>query len=546
MYINLVKNEILEQTKSLIEEAYSIFKEVPSGEKHISVISQMLEEINSPCVLAVAGKVKAGKSFLINALLGVDLAMTGNTETTATINVFKAGKPFSTEKPILCQWTDGSKEWKPKSFLDQLQGTDPTILEITSKIERLIFYIDGNPLLEDVTLVDTPGIGADVGVDGDSHQIHTDSYFKLRKRHQSDTINLSNSADAVIYLFNTVPTETDKSFISALYDGGKGLTAINGIGVLSKVDKELDVINNLHKFRKEFENELFTILPTSAAIARCLPSKEVALLLSSKLKEGFKSEKGFLLSMGSERAFLHERLPECTLTVQQRKDLINQITGANATWETFKIIATDLYYSSDVNETLNSLRELSGIANLKSLIDNHFFQRSKILRCNKLLNALKSEVTSFTYSDAYINAEYYSRMQPELRQKCELMEEPYKTLLLHLVQENIPSEDSVYHTRKRVESLLSRIDELRAGLCMINDIYFAYQKIMQNKDEFSPAEFDELTLLFSGKEIKTDVQRRQRYWAAVMNVSAPNSIRQYVAKTAKSRYSQLLLSNENN
>ncbi len=69
---------------------------------------------------------------------------------------------------------------------------------------------------------------------------------------------------------------------------------------------------------------------------------------------------------------------------------------------------------------------------------------------------------------------------------------------------------------------------------------------MQNKDEFSPAEFDELTLLFSGKEIKTDVQRRQRYWAAVMNVSAPNSIRQYVAKTAKSRYSQLLLSNENN
>ena len=93
--MNLVKGEILEQTKSLIEEAYSFFKEVPSGEKHISSISQILEEINSPCVLAVAGKVKAGKSFLINALLGVDLAMTGNTETTATINVFNAGKPFS-------------------------------------------------------------------------------------------------------------------------------------------------------------------------------------------------------------------------------------------------------------------------------------------------------------------------------------------------------------------------------------------------------------------------------------------------------------------
>ena len=542
--MKIASNEVLEQTKTLIDDVRSFFEKISFGEKYLPPIASMQEECATPCVLAVAGKVKAGKSYLINALLGVDLAMTGNTETTATINVFKSGKPFSDKKPVLCYWTDGRKEWMPRSFLERLQGTDPSILEITSKIERLVFYIEGNSLLDHVTLVDTPGIGADVGDDGDSHQFQTDTYFKLRKRHESDTRSLSSSADAVIYLFNTVPTETDKSFLSALYNGGQGLSALNGIGVLSKVDKEPEVINNVPKFCKEFEKELFTILPTSAAIDRSLPDIERATFLSRQLKSGFKTEKGFRLAMGSEKAFLHERLPDCSLSVQERKDLLGCLAEPAIPWGAFKVIASELYYSSSITESLNSLQKLSGLNNLREVINKHFFERSLLLRCNRLLTDLKDILIQFTYCDQYINSEYYSQMKPRLLSRCNELEEPYCSLFRQLVIEHIPEKASILNMKSQVEAFQSRAEDIQCSLDAINDLYLAYQKIIQKREEFTSSEFDELYLLFAGKEPELNYMQRQKYWSAIVNSSAPNSIRQYAAKVAKHRYGQLVTSHE--
>src|SRR5574344_875570 len=279
-----MNNDVLTKVRVLLEETTKFIESSMWRNKYSLAINTLHEELNAPCVLAVAGKVKAGKSFLVNSLLGIDLAMTGTTETTATINIFKKGEPPSKDKPILCIYIDGHKDWVSKAFLDSLQGNSNESLSKTAQIEKLIMYINDNPLLDYVTLVDTPGIGAEVGEDGDSHQIHTDAYFKLRERHQYDTINLSNTADAVLYLFNTVPTETDKSFLSSLYDGGNGLTSLNGIGVLSKVDKDITQIENIPKFEKEFDRNLFTIMPTSASIEKYLPSKEKAIELRKLLK----------------------------------------------------------------------------------------------------------------------------------------------------------------------------------------------------------------------------------------------------------------------
>lgn len=534
-------DDILLCTNQLIGDIRVFLGEHPHSEKYIGQLVEIENEISAPCVLAIAGKVKAGKSFLINALLGVDLAMTGNTETTATVNVFKAGKPFSPDTPVLCQWIDGSKEWKSKDFLDSLQGTEPSILDITSKIDKLIFYIEGNPLLEEITLVDTPGIGADVGEEGDSHQIQTDAYFKLRNRHQSDTVAISNSADAIIYLFNTVPTETDRSFLSALYDGGKGLTALNSVGVLSKVDKEPSVVKNISKFSKEFEKELFTILPTSAALSRYLPDRNAALSLVKSLKNGFTSEKGFSWAMKAESAFIYERLPDCKLSVNERKEILRNFAPSDLPWSAFKIVAQELYYSKDIEKSLTTLSSLSGVQQLRDLINSHFFQRSRLLRCNRNLTDLKRILSYLLYDKRFLNAEYYAKMRPSLLENARLIREPYGTILCNLIEENVADYSDIKSIKTRISAFNNRIDKLLLQLEDINNLYLAFQKVVASPEEFSDTEMNELERLFTGKEINTQfVSSRQRYWAAVANSSAPNSIRQFAAAVAKNRYSQLL------
>jgi ATPase subunit of ABC transporter with duplicated ATPase domains len=55
--------------------------------------------VDQPCVVAVVGRMKAGKSTFLNALLGEDLAKVGAAETTATINYFRYGQP-NPQRPV--------------------------------------------------------------------------------------------------------------------------------------------------------------------------------------------------------------------------------------------------------------------------------------------------------------------------------------------------------------------------------------------------------------------------------------------------------------
>ena len=75
-------------TQQVIDHIISVLENSPWKDTYVSKFQRFRDEADMPCVLAVAGKVKAGKSSFLNALLGVDLAMVGTTETTATINYF--------------------------------------------------------------------------------------------------------------------------------------------------------------------------------------------------------------------------------------------------------------------------------------------------------------------------------------------------------------------------------------------------------------------------------------------------------------------------
>lgn len=539
----MTEADILIRSQQILDEVCHHIEHSKWKDMYLYSLKSLADELHAPCVLAVAGKVKAGKSFLINSLLGVDLAMTGNTETTATINVFKKGRPLSPEKPVLCQWTNGKKEWKEISFLERLQGSDEETLRITAEIDRLIFYVEDNPMLEEVTLVDTPGIGADVGDDGDAHQIQTDAYFKLRKKHEDNTVSLSNTADAVIYLFNTVPTETDKSFLDSLYDGGHGLTSQNGIGVLSKVDKNIEQLKNVDKFAKEFEKELFSILPTSAALTKVIPDINKACELKKTLKEWFPNEKTFLMAISSEKAFLHPKLPQCSISPTLREQLVSKYLRKDIPWSLFVLLSKELYYTDNIEESLTKLSRIAGIEPLRELIYNHFFRRSRLLRCNKILNELRRVINDILYDSKLLKAEQYGKNRLNIIRACETLSEPYRTTLINIVNEYVETEEVVQKIKASFQLKKNEVDDLLLQLRDINNSYMAYQKLLASKHDFSKEEISELSTLFSGQRVIFDYRDRQKYWSRVTNSSPSNSIRQQIAKIAKTKYS-LLIQNE--
>lgn len=133
------------QLKLLIDK----FKELCSNysflkNDYLYNIEKLEQKLSQPCVLAIAGRVKAGKSSFLNALLGEDLAKVGDTETTATINYFKGGKPLDPTHPIKVVWESGNETYVDKSFMDSLQGRDDETLKRAQGIKWLEYYIDSS------------------------------------------------------------------------------------------------------------------------------------------------------------------------------------------------------------------------------------------------------------------------------------------------------------------------------------------------------------------------------------------------------------------
>ena len=80
------KKDITTQIYNLLDETAAYIEHTTWHNKYSLALKSLQEELKAPCVLAVAGKVKAGKSFLVNALLGVDIL---NSATLLSIKLFK-------------------------------------------------------------------------------------------------------------------------------------------------------------------------------------------------------------------------------------------------------------------------------------------------------------------------------------------------------------------------------------------------------------------------------------------------------------------------
>lgn len=175
--------------------------------------------LEGPLRVALAGKVKAGKSTLLNALVGERLAATDVGECTKIVTWYEHGLTYR----VRLEPHAGEDVAVPFRRVDgalaiELHGYDP------EDVARLRVAWP-SAALTDLTLIDTPGIGSLQAADA---QRSWD--FLTPQERAAD-------ADAVCYLMRHLHG-ADVRFLESFHDNDAASpTPVNAIGVLSRADE---------------------------------------------------------------------------------------------------------------------------------------------------------------------------------------------------------------------------------------------------------------------------------------------------------------------
>jgi hypothetical protein len=537
--------------QQFIRSAVNQLRPLRIGEEHQAGFDRLKHDlelsenqVDQPCVVAVVGRMKAGKSTFINALLGEDLAKVGVTETTATINYFRHGVS-SSEKPVRCHWRDGRITEEDKNFLDRLQGNDAETLRQAARIHHLE-YLLLNPFLEQIVLVDTPGLSAVV----DDHVTRTEEFLRLQKHHADETTRLGSEADAVIYLVGQVARVADDAFLKEFgaVSGGQ-CKATNAFGVLAKIDLQPELLRQRDRFAgriaEQLKNSLNTVVPVSAGIQRAVGQIDLPAMLATLARI---PPKRLSKLLDNADFFTELEVDDCPVTPDERRQLLGQMP-----WAVFTALA---HAASECGfepaRTLTAWQDLAGFARLRETLQRQFIQRGRLLKCYRVANDVRRILNEvkFIFLPRIRAAERAEKQKLErfaafvhsaggdTKTRGELVE-----YLSGLLEKSGRGEhlQAVWGTLDQSLSLLiSELDQ-------INSAFAALQWVEGHAEEFSTAEQEELRCLFgrygtSGNEGKSveEIIERQRYWLTVSEEDR-SELRRQVGQTAMWKYGAWLI-----
>ncbi|GAA1739731.1 dynamin family protein [Aeromicrobium alkaliterrae] len=187
------------------------------------VASRRRAALHDPLRLAVVGRVKAGKSTLVNALIGRRIAPTRAGECTRVVTWFEFGSP---DGAAVVHCHDGREI--PISLVD---GRLPEDLPVPAEqVKRLVVRLQ-SASLRGLTLIDTPGLSS---LTRENEEVTRSAVLgdSLTSQHAS------GDADAVLFLFRQEQREDEADFLKQFRaaSGEMNGSAVNAVGVLSQAD----------------------------------------------------------------------------------------------------------------------------------------------------------------------------------------------------------------------------------------------------------------------------------------------------------------------
>jgi small GTP-binding protein len=191
--LNADQKELLESERSLLAEVKAGLERNETPAEDLSALADSVDQLDELFLLVVVGEFNAGKSALINALLGREVLAEGVTPTTSKIHHIGWGEELSRE---------------PMGSVGE---------KITAPVETL----------RQLTIVDTPGTNA------------------LDRAHETLTTDYVPRADLVLFVTSSDRplSESERVFLEAIRQWGKKVAmVVNKIDILRSDDEVAEVV----------------------------------------------------------------------------------------------------------------------------------------------------------------------------------------------------------------------------------------------------------------------------------------------------------------
>jgi hypothetical protein len=365
---------LLEEVRGLLTRAAQSYAGTPSQAR----LSAVLDRLDEPLRVAIAGKVKAGKSTLLNALVGEELAPTDAGECTKIVTWYRDGITYR----VTLEPKRGASNQVPftreaGAIVVDLGGT------AADDVERLVVEWPSASLRQ-MTLIDTPGIAslsADVSARTTAFLTPGDDQV--------------TPADAVLYLMRHLHA-SDINFLEAFHDEEfSQATPVNAVAVLSRADEvgvgRIDSMASAQRIAGRYRQDpkvrrlAQTVVPVAGLLAQSGATLREAEFKALDAIANAPRQEAESLFLSADR-FVQAETP-IPLTPMEREHLLDRFGMFGV-----RLAVALIRQGAATNATTLSteLVRRSGLVELREVLLSQFAERRDVLKARSALLALES------------------------------------------------------------------------------------------------------------------------------------------------------------
>lgn len=363
---------LLQKEKAVLGDSLNILNRFPLDDGAIEKLKEAIAQLDELFLIVVVGEFNAGKSALINALLGAEVLEEGVTPTTASVKLLRYGEQVGE------------------------QIVDEGFSMVTYPLD----------LLKEINFVDSPGTNA------------------LNREHERLTVDYVPRSDHVLFISSAdrPMTESERLFLERIISWGKKVSiVINKVDILENPEAIEKVLN----FTKEAAHRILGIEPEVFLVSAKL-AKRASQLEDEQEKQTLRIQSGlpalefFLKNTLDDSSRLRQKLLN-PLGVAQRLHQEALLTNKRQREE----LSTDLDLVASL-ESLIDKHEKDLRAELPprlSEVDNilHGFEKRGLdffdskLKLSNIFNLAKSDMIKLQFQEE-VQADVASEVENKVRE----------------------------------------------------------------------------------------------------------------------------------